>query len=106
MQDGIIIKALKDHAILFANESGCTIVGAKLDFSDVTKRMTGDWLNVRRFSSYDLSDEKDPFLDGVSAMAINGTRISLNEIADSLQADGIGFSDEKIYKVMCSKEDI
>ena len=74
MQDGIVIKALKDHAILFANESGCKIIAAKLDFSDVSKRMTGDWLNTRRFSSYDINDEKDPFLDGVNAMAVNGSR--------------------------------
>ena len=97
---------MKDNAILFANESGCSIISARLNFNDsnLNARMTGDWLNTRRFVPYDIDDEKDPFLNGVNGMTVHGKRSSLNEILNSLKDDGIGYSDAQIYKVIFSKE--
>ena len=105
VQDGIIIKAIKDNSIVFANEIGCKIICAKLDFSDIEKRVTGNWLNTARFCWYDIDEDKDPYLDGVKEMVIHGERQSLNEIVESLKDDGAAFSDNKIYKVIHTKSD-
>ena len=51
------------------------VVGAKgIDFNDTGKRLSGSWMNERRFQSYDMDEEKDPFVDGIAAMVVHGER--------------------------------
>ena len=99
INDGIVVKTVADHHLLFANTMAKNILNC------FTEDQQENILNIKKFTAIDLKEDIHPLLDeDLEHSRTPANKMSLNSIVKQLENHGDHYAECTIYRVSIPKQ--